>query len=345
MDQPNVARGIGFIVGEGRDETAARARVELPALVCRVLPEAAGTSGQRDALDSARDLALAAYLEGRDQGAGFGLGLCATPGYACVGVQSAQATITFETSSLGDSAFDLLRTACEAPARERPGWVRRETQAPAEWSQLLRGEVQAVAHAAGNRRSTRVVFPGSFHPFHEGHARLARVAHEITGHAIDFEVCIANVDKPPLHFQAMAERIASIDDWRAPHHNATWLTRAATFVAKARLFDRGTTFVVGIDTLQRIGDPRYHAGPEALREALRELRDEHACAFLAFPRADQDGRVVGADAVRRLPQALQAMTRLVDVASVRDVLEVSSSAIRGHRTNGGRQPLPQGPPT
>src|SRR5262249_4183844 len=44
----------------------------------------------------------------------------------------------------------------------------------------------------------RSVLPGSFNPLHDGHLLLARVAEEMTGAPVAFEISVTNVDKPPL---------------------------------------------------------------------------------------------------------------------------------------------------
>src|SRR5256885_4717355 len=78
-----------------------------------------------------------------------------------------------------------------------------------------------------------VLFPGSFNPMHEGHVLLARVAEEHTQQPLAFELSVTNVDKPPLPGQTVRQRLAPFA-WKAPVE----LTRAPTFVEKARLFPR-----------------------------------------------------------------------------------------------------------
>lgn len=112
----------------------------------------------------------------------------------------------------------------------------------------------------------RGLIPGSFNPVHEGHRELQRVAQEILGGPVAFELAIVNADKPRLDFH-------SIDKRRAQFAAAPLVvTRAPLFVDKARLFP-DTTFVVGYDTAVRLIDPRFYGqSARQMSAALAELR-------------------------------------------------------------------------
>jgi hypothetical protein len=69
------------------------------------------------------------------------------------------------------------------------------------------------------------------------------------------------------------------------------LTRAPTFREKARLFP-GTTFVVGVDTAERVLDPRYYDGSQARRQAALDEIAQAGCRFLVAGRVDAAGRFV-----------------------------------------------------
>src|SRR5690606_16851232 len=75
------------------------------------------------------------------------------------------------------------------------------------------------------------------------------------------------------------------------HDQPLWLTRASTFAEKAVLFP-GATFVVGIDTLVRIAEPKYYAtGAEsnvANRDAAIAQMAAAGCRFLVFGRVLND---------------------------------------------------------
>ena len=42
------------------------------------------------------------------------------------------------------------------------------------------------------------VLSGSFDPLHEGHVKMAEIAAARTGRELVYELCLKNVDKPPL---------------------------------------------------------------------------------------------------------------------------------------------------
>jgi hypothetical protein len=92
---------------------------------------------------------------------------------------------------------------------------------------------------------------------------------------VTFELSLTNVDKPPLDFQELADRLE--------HIRPALLTRAPRFVDKARLAP-GCTFVVGIDTITRLGDTKYYGGANTERDAAIAAIANAGCRFLVFGR-------------------------------------------------------------
>jgi hypothetical protein len=128
------------------------------------------------------------------------------------------------------------------------------------------------------------VLPGSFNPLHRGHRELAAAAGRRLGAPIHFELSAANVDKPDLPADEIARRLRQFVGF-AP----VWVTRAATFEAKADQFP-GAAFVLGWDTAVRLVDVRYYGGDPGRRDvALRKLLG-HGCRVLVGGRADAAGR-------------------------------------------------------
>lgn len=117
---------------------------------------------------------------------------------------------------------------------------------------------------------------GSFNPLHDGHREMARVAEQILGNATQFELAIRNADKPPLDFLSIRDRAQQFTD------QSLWLTGAATFTEKAALFP-GAYFLVGIDTIVRIAEPKYYIGPNGVDHALDAIA-ANQCKFLVFGR-------------------------------------------------------------
>lgn len=149
---------------------------------------------------------------------------------------------------------------------------------------LFDGALSALRWSAGTAacfapEAVPLLLPGSFNPLHDGHLGLAATAARLLGCPCVLELSIVNVDKPPLTPAEVEARLASFPA-ASPD---LWLTRAPTFVAKARLFP-GTVFVVGADTAERIIAPRYYDPLRGgLTAALEELRSRQ-CRFLVAAR-------------------------------------------------------------
>jgi len=129
------------------------------------------------------------------------------------------------------------------------------------------------------------VMPGSFNPRHEGHLGLHRIAEEILGTPVHFELSVWNVDKPPLAAAEIRRRLAQF-----AAHAPVELTRAPTFHEKSRLLP-GVTFVVGADTAERLVAPRYYADSETRMLAALEEMAAQGVRFLVAVRRDAAGRV------------------------------------------------------
>ncbi len=164
-----------------------------------------------------------------------------------------------------------------------------------------------------------VLFPGSFNPLHAGHVLLARVAQELRQQPVAFEISVANVDKPPLESATVRRRLTQFA-WKAPVE----LTRAPTFVEKARLFP-GATFVVGADTAERLFGARYYGGDEArMHLALEEIAGSGA-SFLVAVRLDATGRV---RTLGDIPVPRRYADLFIEIPAHRFRLDISSSEIR-----------------
>lgn len=192
--------------------------------------------------------------------------------------------------------LNLLAEACGVCER-LDGLLRADerievehTVAPPAWQQLLVGAVAAAGEAAlsgavrplrsepGQQApEPRTLFPGAFHPRHEGHLQMAALAQAKLGRRVEYEISVANVDKPPLDYTEMALRRRQFSD-----DEALWFTHAPRFVDKAEIFP-GATFVVGADTIVRIAEPRYYGSVSARDEAL-DLLAARGCRFLVFGR-------------------------------------------------------------
>ena len=222
----------------------------------------------------------------------------------------------------------------------------QEVIAPPPWQDLLLGRVEAIQASpaslprhplpivAGEGRNEgpsragedrelphampRVIFSGAFDPLHAGHQRMAGDCEDVVGLPAAMEISILNVDKPVLDYLEIDRRLGQFSP-----QQAVWLTRAATFDDKSRLFP-GATFVVGVDTLQRIVDPRYYGNDHSvMMQSLGRIiaRD---CRFLVF------GRTLVSSFIRlsdiSLPDVLRRACIEIPPEKFRE--DVSSTAIR-----------------
>ena len=165
----------------------------------------------------------------------------------------------------------------------------------------------------------RFLLPGSFNPLHDGHRGMFEVATRRLGPGGAFELSVTNVEKPPLGDDEIARRAAAFAGYQP-----LWLTRAPTFVQKARLFP-GAVFVVGADTAARIVEPRFYGdSAERMWAALEEIRAA-GCRFLVAGRVDAGGRFVERDGLG-LGEGVAVLFEAIAEAEFR--ADVSSTMLR-----------------
>ena len=171
--------------------------------------------------------------------------------------------------------------------------------------------------------SPLLVFPGAFNPLHAGHKRMLELACEMTGHPGCYEICVHNIEKPKLDYIALEQRCEPFQDDSLP----LVLTTAAKFADKAHCFP-GAVFVVGIDTLERIADPRFYENDPGKRDTSIAEIAGWGCRFLVFGRADTIPGNSGFKHMQDLeiPPQLQAICSEVSESIYR--MDVSSTALR-----------------
>lgn len=205
----------------------------------------------------------------------------------------------------------------ELPLLSGEDLMEQRAVAPESWQRLLLGQAECIFEGQANP-VTGAILSGAFNPMHQGHRRMLELGREILGLPVALEISVRNVDKPPLDYIEIRRRLGQF-----PPDQPVWLSRAATFEEKSRLFPCAT-FLVGTDTLRRIADPKYWGGDESACRASIERIAGRGCKFLVF------GREIGSSFVRLsdldLPELLRAICREVPAEMFRE--SVSSTALR-----------------
>lgn len=184
--------------------------------------------------------------------------------------------------------LNLLAEFCgvESKFHETP---TREQTAPESWQSVMTGKIPFIElHRDGSVSQTlspeiRGIFPGSFAPIHEGHCQMVDFARRRLGGEIALELSILNADKPPLDYVSIQERLARIFSEPKFTGNTVLLTGLPFFELKSQHFSN-QTFLVGMDTLERIGNPKYHSGEAFLLEKSLTNLQKHGTRFLVFGR-------------------------------------------------------------
>lgn len=233
-------------------------------------------------------------------------------------------------------ALEALVSACggtSGQVRERPAYLtvsQRSLSLAEPLDLLFQNELEVVEVDPEGRvqaeveRRDRVLFPGSFNPLHPGHVQLAAVAQQLSGRQVCLELSVENVDKPPLSRSELDRRL---EQFRGRYRAV--VTRAPTFLLKARLFNR-CTFVVGCDTAVRLLDPQYYReGEEGMRQALAEI-EAAGCRFLVAGRLHQGTYQTLEDI--ELPKFCRKMFTAIPESLFR--VDLSSTEIRSGRESG-----------
>lgn len=112
---------------------------------------------------------------------------------------------------------------------------------------------------------------------------MAKLASEKLGEPVHFEISLTNVDKPPIDFISLNQRLDSLREYRDEAFvGGVCLTNAPLFLQKADLFPN-STFIIGADTFNRLFDAKYYGGKVDISAILRHFREKNI-RFMVFQR-------------------------------------------------------------
>ena len=175
----------------------------------------------------------------------------------------------------------------------------------------------------GKSLSHLALLSGAFDPLHDGHRQLAQVAAEILGREIYFELPIVNADKAPINPAETERRMAQFANF-----GPLILTTAPLFSQKVRLFPH-STFVLGVDTAERIIQTRFYNNDSAeMLAALDEIRVA-GCRFLVAGRLQDDRFLTLGDL--SLPNGYRELFEEIPEVDFR--VDVSSTTLRERLQN------------
>ena len=197
---------------------------------------------------------------------------------------------------------------------------------------LVTGDIDLVEFgldgvwASEVERGSRLLFPGSFNPLHEGHERLAVAAGRLSGRRPSLELSVENVDKPSLQRVDIEGRLAAMRG-----RFSVIMTRAPTFLQKARLFS-GCHFAIGYDTATRLLQGKYYEGGEqGMVAALEEFRAGEHCFWVAG-RLQEGAYLALADI--DVPAGFAALFAAIPEEDFR--VDISSTELRARANKGAR---------
>jgi len=174
----------------------------------------------------------------------------------------------------------------------------------------------------GQTRPNLALLSGAFNPLHQGHRQLAELAAQKLQQEVYFELPVVNADKGKIGQAETRRRAAQFAGW-----GTVVLTRAPLFSQKAKSFP-GSVFVLGVDTVQRLTEPRFYNDDPAEMWASFAAVQAAGCHFLVAGRL-VDNRFFTLGDVD-LPEPYRPLFEEIPPEKFR--VDMSSTAIRNEQS-------------
>lgn len=126
-----------------------------------------------------------------------------------------------------------------------------------------------------------VIYPGSFNPYHIGHMHITQKVRELTNVEPVHEISLLNADKGCHNYWDVLNRIVTLQK----DNLSGIITTTSTFGEKITFWStkhKKQTYVVGIDTWDRIWKPHYYN-----LDDLKSLITKNNVDFHVFSRNDE----------------------------------------------------------
>ncbi|HII01678.1 TPA: hypothetical protein HA351_08545 [Methanosarcinaceae archaeon] len=193
--------------------------------------------------------------------------------------------------SVSEAVGDLLRqpscssqSPCETAGMARINFNEAIEEAKKAPEEIKPEEIKPeMPGKPGKPEEIKLVFSGSFDPCHRNHVFMASWASKKYNAPVHFEISLTNVDKPPIDFISLSQRLDSLRKYKDEvFMGGVCLTNAPLFLQKADLFPN-STFIIGADTFNRLFDAKYYNGTVDTPAILKSFKEKNV-RFMVFHR-------------------------------------------------------------
>ena len=202
-----------------------------------------------------------------------------------------------------------------------------ETEFSSDLDSLVNGHISSITSLGTNlvgldKSFKGGILSGSFNPIHQGHIELSKLASDILGAPVAFEISVTNVDKPPLQADEIKKRVSQFE-----RSETVILTCAPLFAEKSGIF-QNSTFIIGNDTALRLVDPKYYDNDiQNMYTSLQKVKD-NKCDFLVAGRLQNSEFKTISDMA--IPEAFISLFQGIPESRFR--MDLSSSELRSDGT-------------